>query len=402
MSVSHGGLMQKFIFILITIILGTSSALNAVILRFNHTSGRKYRVKNIIRQDIYLNGRFNSSREAMNKATLSILSATNGWGNFEGKYYYYSKNLNYNESYHLMNVYQTFFREGPQGQMDISDRYLMPTLRDVPRFPTNDVKPGDTWTFKGEEIHEGIIKQANWFKFDVNVDYQLDKIITNNGKRLAHILIDYHVMYYPKIHPELFSITGYTHNNFYWNIDKGAPDSYSDQFSFLVTLKNGETVLYRGRSQAIVEEIRDITNTEKSNMIVTRSNKMSNDKGTSVKSVADGVIVNLGSILFDINKATLKRNALDTLDKVARTLRKYPDLDIEVSGHTDNTGKEPFNQILSENRAKSVSDYLVKKGISPTRISYIGYGARRPVASNDTIAGRALNRRVEIKIITKE
>lgn len=338
----------------------------------------------------------------MNKATLEVVETNRDWGKVTGKYYYYTRNMNYHESFRLENVYLTDFLRDKTGAMKISDQYMMPTSRNIPLFPTNQVKPGDVWQAVGEEIHEGIVDPKNWFKFNIDVNYKFLEVVTNDGKALAHLLIDYHVMYYPKAHPEMSSITGFSYNNFYWDIAAGAPYSYEDTFSFMVTLVNGETVLYKGQSQAIVEEVSDILAANKKDMVAQISNSVSSDAGTTVKESDDGIIVNLGHILFDVNKADLKTDSFKTLDKVVEFLRKYPNLDIEISGHTDNTGQNPYNQVLSENRAKAVADYFVLKGLSSNRISYIGYGPDKPVATNLTTEGRALNRRVEIKIITRE
>jgi outer membrane protein OmpA-like peptidoglycan-associated protein len=74
---------------------------------------------------------------------------------------------------------------------------------------------------------------------------------------------------------------------------------------------------------------------------------------------------------------------------------------IEISGHTDNRGSAELNQKLSENRAKAVVDYLVAKGINPSRLEYKGYGKDQPIATNDTDAGRQENRRTEFKILSR-
>ncbi len=394
--------MKRIHYIFIILLCALPIQSHALKIHFQNNQGRKYRIKNIIRQDIYLNGQFHSSREAMNKATLEVITNVGNWAKYSGKYYYYTKNLNYHESFKLHNIYNTEFMRDIYGNMKISDAYMMPTTRNIPVFPTNDVQPGDIWKGIGEEIHEGIIDERNKFKFNIDVNYKFLGIVTNDGKVLGHILIDYHVMHYPKINNELRSITGFSYNDYYWDVATGGPHSYKDTFSFMVTLLNGETVAYKGESQAIVEEVSDINAVSKQDMISQISNNISSDEGTSVKSIDDGIIVNLGHILFDVNKANLKTDSFKTLDKVVDFLRKYPHLDIEVSGHTDNTGQNPYNQILSENRAKAVADYFIQKGLSPNRISYIGFGADKPVASNLTAEGRALNRRVEIKIITKE
>jgi outer membrane protein OmpA-like peptidoglycan-associated protein len=82
-------------------------------------------------------------------------------------------------------------------------------------------------------------------------------------------------------------------------------------------------------------------------------------------------------------------------------LKGYPTVRLEVSGHTDNVGGTSANLKLSEQRAKAVADYIVKSGIEKSRLEYKGYGSSQPIAPNDKADGRAMNRRVEFKILSK-
>lgn len=99
---------------------------------------------------------------------------------------------------------------------------------------------------------------------------------------------------------------------------------------------------------------------------------------------------------FEFDKSSLTAGARDTLQTVVTTLKNFPDAKIEIQGHTDWIGSERYNHLLSERRAHSVRDYLVSQGIAAGRITTIGYGETQPVATNETVAGRALNRRVVI------
>jgi outer membrane protein OmpA-like peptidoglycan-associated protein len=111
-----------------------------------------------------------------------------------------------------------------------------------------------------------------------------------------------------------------------------------------------------------------------------------------------GLVVTLGDVVFDVNKAQLKSGGLRTIDKLAAFLERYPDRRVTVEGFTDSTGSAEYNQSLSERRAQSVRDALVQKGIDPARVDTHGYGEEFPKASNETPAGRQLNRRVEVVI----
>jgi OOP family OmpA-OmpF porin len=105
----------------------------------------------------------------------------------------------------------------------------------------------------------------------------------------------------------------------------------------------------------------------------------------------------LGGVLFDTGKWTIKPQAYPELDEIVAVLKNNPALNVEIQGHTDNRGSAEMNQALSEKRANAVMDYLVKMGIQPQRLAAAGYGFSKPVASNETAKGRALNRRVELK-----
>lgn len=105
------------------------------------------------------------------------------------------------------------------------------------------------------------------------------------------------------------------------------------------------------------------------------------------------------NVLFEVDKSELKSESFVELDQLASYLTQNSSLVIEIGGHTDNTGSEERNKTLSNERAKSVYNYLVSKGISADRLSYKGYGSSQAVASNDTAEGRSQNRRTEVKII---
>ena len=111
-----------------------------------------------------------------------------------------------------------------------------------------------------------------------------------------------------------------------------------------------------------------------------------------------GDVVVLRGVHFDFDKARLTANAETILDTVVAALDEYPQITVEISGHTDSRGPEAYNQRLSEQRAASVRSYLVEHGIAADRLSSVGHGESRPVDSNDTDEGRENNRRVELRI----
>ncbi|HTJ92907.1 MAG TPA: OmpA family protein [Pararobbsia sp.] len=120
--------------------------------------------------------------------------------------------------------------------------------------------------------------------------------------------------------------------------------------------------------------------------------------GTQITEQQDGSLkVNIpSSISFDTNSYLIKPSFAPVLDQVAQTLNEHPELNAEVDGHTDSTGSAELNQTLSQNRAQSVVNYLIGRGIAQPRLIAYGRGSSMPIADNATEAGRAQNRRVEI------
>lgn len=106
----------------------------------------------------------------------------------------------------------------------------------------------------------------------------------------------------------------------------------------------------------------------------------------------------LKDIFFEFDKSTILQQSYFELRSLISLLETYPNMRIEIRGHTDGKGSDSYNQRLSENRAKAVTDYLISKGISEKRLQYKGYGKTMPIDTNDTEEGRANNRRVEFNI----
>lgn len=118
----------------------------------------------------------------------------------------------------------------------------------------------------------------------------------------------------------------------------------------------------------------------------------------SARETSRGVLLTLGDALFDPEQAALKPAAAPTVDKLATYLKEYPQRDVLIEGYTDSLGSEEYNRYLSGERASAVKQALLARGIAAERIQVRGVGEAKPIASNETAAGREQNRRVEILI----
>ncbi|NKI32370.1 OmpA family protein [Croceivirga thetidis] len=127
--------------------------------------------------------------------------------------------------------------------------------------------------------------------------------------------------------------------------------------------------------------------------------------GAEVQRVGEGINVTFtedAGVYFDTNKSDVKGTSATTLNKLADIFKEYPQTNILVEGHTDSAGSEEYNWGLSQQRAESVTNYLVNQGISSGRFTTKWYGEGQPKATNDTKEGKAQNRRVELAIVASD
>jgi outer membrane protein OmpA-like peptidoglycan-associated protein len=126
--------------------------------------------------------------------------------------------------------------------------------------------------------------------------------------------------------------------------------------------------------------------------------------GAEVVRVGEGIklVLNENAVRFDTNKSSLTTAAKANLDKLVPVFKEYPDTDITIYGYTDSTGPADYNLKLSGERAAAVKNYLNSKGVASSRFQVTGLGIADPIASNETVEGKAMNRRVEFAITANE
>ncbi len=128
-------------------------------------------------------------------------------------------------------------------------------------------------------------------------------------------------------------------------------------------------------------------------------------QGTGVEVVREGDVIKLNlpdGVTFDFNRTEVKPQFYPALNNIASTLGEYSQTIVEISGHTDSIGTDAVNQRISEQRAQNVGSYLIGQGLQRERFEIVGFGKRYPIADNSTEQGRALNRRVEVRIVPLE
>ena len=153
------------------------------------------------------------------------------------------------------------------------------------------------------------------------------------------------------------------------------------------------------QEQAINAQRQAASATQQANAARARAEKLERElRELQAKRTERGIVLTLGDVLFDYNKANLRPGGLQTVEKLAAFMQEYPERRVRIEGHTDSIGSDAYNKELSERRALSVNSALIAQGIDPSRITAVGLGEAYPKATNNTEAGRQQNRRVEIVI----
>ncbi len=374
--------------------------------RFKYTKGEKYRIVTKVNENVYVNGKFSHRADILDKISVEVKDVKNGAGLLSCIFQTSERAYGKVSVYKLTDYYRSLFWRDARGVYNISPDYFMPVVRNVPTFPEGDIKPGDTWVAKGEEVHDlrrsfGVNRA---FHFPITVNYTYDTDTEESGIKLSVIKIEYSVFYkvgdvsgltgnYPRI------ITGFSKQVYYWNKLAGKPYSYSEDFDFIFHLASGDYVEYEGSSSGKVYAATSF-NRDRVKAAIERAIKREKIKDTSVQKVKEGVRIRLENIHFPPNSAILLPEEKEKLRKIGEILKRYPDRDIVITGHTARIGTEESCQILSEERARAVGNFLLSIGAKKaSQMVFRGMGSRVPIADNSTPEGRAKNRRVEITIL---
>ncbi len=290
------------------------------------------------------------------------------------------------------------------GRYIVPRQYVMPNVRSVPTFPSTPLKPGDRWTAQSEEYYFDTFDKPLTLILDTS--YLISSFTNDGGRNIA--TIDYHNIINKNLeqagirgHSTPRVINGHNYARYYWDMDKNIPliseESYHVFFGyganlgylsreFKMDLKTDYQVYDPIKHEDIVEETERL------------GEEFADDDAIEVETIDEGIVVHFGDILFDLDSDKLKGSSQEALDRVISKIKEiYPDREIVVEGHTDNSGSAKYNQNLSERRAKTVAS-KIKEELDHDKVSYKGKGATEPRVSNNSSSGRAKNRRVDIII----
>ena len=297
----------------------------------------------------------------------------------------------------------TAYWRGSRGVMRFPEFYSFPVVRNLPRFPEGEVRPGQSWVGVGEEVHDfrGPGSSLGIVRFPINVAYQYTGPEEYRGAILHGIDATYQVYHRfdsnDPAAPE--QISGFSSQHLYWDNNLGYLKAYNEEFELVLHLKDGGSVLYRGRASA---EVIQAERMEKDAVARDIRDSLERDgvADSDVRVVEEGVTIALHNIRFYPDSSRFLPGEEAKIATVAQILKQYPHRDVLITGHTALAGTREGRERLSTERAAVTARRLIDLGArTEEEIVIRGMGARAPVAGNDTEAGRRLNRRVEITLL---
>lgn len=414
---------------------------------FKYRKGDSYRILSTVNEYVYVNRKLHRKAEIINRISTTITDVDSEQNATHNCIFMTTEkdvaagenpDTNIQQNFSWGKEYTSIFIRSKQGKYTIEDQYFMPTVRDVPLFPDREVKPGETWTAEGHEAHDltesfGLltpykvpftatytylgtvgkykteVRQMSYFQSSMSKQAN-NEVLSKTGSKLHVFSVKYNFYTdtperigkyndpytdYPK------TMMGFSEELVYWDAEKGAIDHYSETFRIVMETGYGYTFEFRGSAHAEVQNFRRTSTPENVKSVQSIINELGLDNVT-VKQGEKGLTLSIENIQFKAESSVLMESEKLKLQKLRKILDAYPENDILVSGHTayaDN-GKDP--QVLSEQRAQTVADYLVQLGMKDRyHIFTQGFGDTKPIAPNTTESGKAKNRRVEITIMDK-
>ncbi|MHC6203971.1 OmpA family protein [Breznakiellaceae bacterium SP9] len=373
---------------------------------YKHFEGDKYRILSTVSEDVYINRRMSHRAEISNRIAVEVTGVEAGKGTHKATFSTAEQSigLGTGTDFKWAEVYDSEYVRDEAGTITIDPKYFMPVVRNVPVFPTRDVKIGETWSSAGHEMHDFRnsfgIEQPYQIPFTAN--YQFLGKRKWKGTEYSTFSVSYRIFSEPQaVSGSIFPvrIMGASDQLVYWDAQIGQAKAYEESFRMIFELSSGQTVEYRGRAEAELIESQRMDRKKVAEEVAKDLGRLA-IRDVTVRESDEGVVLNLENIQFYPDSDTMLPGQQDKLNKIAEILLRYQDRDILVAGHSALAGNEGGRQKLSQDRAAAVANYLITQKVrSPDRVVVRGYGATRPVAPNDTEANRARNRRVEITIL---
>lgn len=393
-----------------------------ILFQFVHKKGDAFSHISTVYEEAYFNGRLNNKTEFINRTSSTVLDILEDGSEYLQTDYMTTQNsliqrtgdtLSWGEE-NSVNLYRR-----KNGEFYNCSSDFLPTVRNIPSFPSQKVQLGQSWQAEGLEVHDCRelfqMDQALSIPFTATYTYSdtvnsadnQNNIIeenTQNERKTLHIIDVYYEFFQDNTSGQYYrnstfaGARGYAKQKIYWDTQKNEIDHFLEEFQIKMVDFYGNTYVFNGKSQGEVTGFTSV-NSQANVKKLQETFKNYNLDNVNVSQGEKGLTLSIENIQFEPDSDRLLPSEQKKLQKIGEVLKQFNN-DLLITGHCAERGTESARQALSESRAKSVADFLIKNNIrSEYHIFTQGKGSTQPVASNTTEEGRSRNRRVEITIM---
>lgn len=344
-------------------------------------------------QSIYRNGTLDKTVHLKTVLTAEQKSRTSDSTSYQGTIRYLLGNSK--KQFKEKAARTVIFSRTTTGKTEQTGGTAFMPRQNFPSFNLGDVALSGTWTASVTENFNLLpLGVRDSFSIPAGVTYRYVRDQELDGHDVAVVLYHYEIKSSTAPGPVTSAVQGSVVGVLFWNKAAQQPQQIQETYDFTFTFKDNESIRTHGMLQRSI-----LTITEKAKRQLSFRKDLNTTLGDNqdIRITKDGVVLNLGSILFEPGKTVLKLDAMKTLIRVAEFLKKKGNVRAMIEGHTDNEGLPSFNNQLSRDRALRVYKFFVEQADIPgRRLNHRGWGPDKPIADNGTEDGRARNRRVEI------
>ncbi len=376
---------------------------------FSHkfVKGEKYRITATVDEKVLVNDEPIGVSHFLNKIAAEVTGVNNGAGTITAVYQISERGESDAGAYQLENESRAVFSIDAQGRYRIGPVYFQPSSRSIPLFPESNLEPNASWNAPAEEVYDlresfGVRTPVS---IPVSVKYTYKGQETVAGRRVAKFDIEYEYRQDISVagaDPEQaypVKISGAHSIKYLWDNEAGKPHSFEEEFYVLYNLSNGGWIEFMGTATGAMTVAQPLDK-KKTVDDINREIEKEKIEGARAESSEEGVKITLDNIRFQPDSDVITPAEARKIEKIAAILKKYPDRDIRITGHTAAVGTPESCLALSIRRARSVGEALLRLGARRAdQMTIEGKGLTQPLAPNTTEAGRIKNRRVEITIL---
>ena len=396
---------------------------DGILFKFVHKKGDAFSHVSTVYEEAYFNGRLNNKTEFINRTSSTVLDILEDGSEYLQTDYMTTQNsliqrtgdtLSWGEE----NSVKLYRRKNGEFYNCSSD--FLPTVRNVPSFPSEKIQIGQSWQAEGLEVHDcrELFQMNDALSIPFTATYTYSDTITVNSSethnifeknsksesKTLHIIDVYYNFFQDNTSEQYYKNSnfagarGYAKQKIYWDTQKNEIDHFQEEFQIKMVDFYGNTYIFNGKSQGEVTEFTSV-NSKANVRKLQETFKNYNLDNVNVSQGEKGLTLSIENIQFEPDSDKLLPSEQKKLQKIGEVLKQFNN-DLLITGHCAERGTESARQALSESRAKSVADFLIKNNIrNEYHIFTQGKGSFQPVASNTTEEGRSRNRRVEITIM---